>query len=108
MRFDVFTLFPGWFDWMREARHLSNATAGAELDLRCHDLRAHTPLRAGQVDDSPYGGGPGMVIRVDVVAAILVGPRAGLLQFPREEQISNFELCSPCLGAAAVFGMHRK
>ncbi len=46
------------------------------------DLRATTPLKAGQVDDTPYGGGAGMVIRVDVVEAALdarygPGSRAG-------------------------------
>ena len=35
------------------------------------DLRATTPLKAGQVDDTPYGGGAGMVVRVDVVEAAL-------------------------------------
>jgi tRNA (guanine37-N1)-methyltransferase len=69
---DVFTLFPGWFDWFREQRHVRNA-----LDLghrlEAVDLRATTPLSAGQVDDTPYGGGAGMVIRVDVVEAALRG-----------------------------------
>jgi len=73
MRFHVFTLFPSWFDWMRAARHVVNASESDELQLLCHDLRTHTPLRAGHVDDAPYGGGPGMVIRVDVVAAALEG-----------------------------------
>ncbi|MDQ4049253.1 MAG: tRNA (guanosine(37)-N1)-methyltransferase TrmD [Actinomycetota bacterium] len=70
MRIDVFTLFPRWFDWFREQRHVENALAlGHALDAI--DLRATTPLRAGQVDDTPYGGGAGMVIRVDVVEAAL-------------------------------------
>ena len=70
MRIDVFTLFPSWFDWFREQRHVQNALAlGHTLDAV--DLRATTPLRAGQVDDTPYGGGAGMVIRVDVVEAAL-------------------------------------
>ena len=70
MRIDVFTLFPGWFDWFREQRHVRNSLAlGHELNAL--DLRSTTPLRAGQVDDSPYGGGAGMVIRVDVVEAAL-------------------------------------
>jgi len=70
MRIDVFTLFPAWFDWFREQRHVRNALAGGhQLDLV--DLRATTPLGAGQVDDTPYGGGAGMVIRVDVVEAAL-------------------------------------
>jgi tRNA (guanine37-N1)-methyltransferase len=67
---DVFTLFPRWFDWFTEQRHVRNAQA-AGLALDFVDLRATTPLRAGQVDDTPYGGGAGMVIRVDVVEAAL-------------------------------------
>jgi len=70
MKIDVFTLFPNWFDWFREQRHVRNALAlGNELETV--DLRATTPLTAGQVDDTPYGGGAGMVIRVDVVEAAL-------------------------------------
>ncbi|MGI9538565.1 MAG: tRNA (guanosine(37)-N1)-methyltransferase TrmD [Miltoncostaeaceae bacterium] len=71
MRIDVFTLFPEWFDWLRRPRHLANAAELADLELRCFNYRDHTPLRQGQVDDAPYGGGPGMVIRVDVVAAAM-------------------------------------
>jgi tRNA (guanine37-N1)-methyltransferase len=70
VRIDVFTLFPDWFDWFKQQRHVRNALAlGSEL--RTIDLRATTPLGAGQVDDTPYGGGAGMVIRVDVVEAAL-------------------------------------
>jgi tRNA (guanine37-N1)-methyltransferase len=70
MRIDVFTLFPGWFDWFTTQRHVRNALdLGHELNLV--DLRATTPLKAGQVDDPPYGGGAGMVLRVDVVEAAL-------------------------------------
>jgi len=67
---DVLTLFPAWFDWFAEQRHVRNA---AERGLRFEavDLRATTPLSAGKVDDTPYGGGAGMVIRVDVVEAAL-------------------------------------
>jgi tRNA (guanine37-N1)-methyltransferase len=67
---DVFTLFPDWFGWFRRQRHVSNALALGH-ELTAVDLRATTPLKAGQVDDSPYGGGVGMVIRVDVVEAAL-------------------------------------
>ena len=70
MRIDVFTLFPEHFDWFRRQRHVSNAlTRGNEL--RFHNYRETTPLSAGQVDDAPYGGGAGMVMRVDVVDAAL-------------------------------------
>ena len=70
MRIDVFTLFPEWFEWFSEQRHVSNAVAGGS-EVRCFNYRDTTPLRAGQVDDSPYGGGAGMVMRVDVVDAAL-------------------------------------
>ena len=70
MEIDVFTLFPEWFEWFTAQRHVRGALAdGAELNLL--DLREHTPLRGGRVDDTPFGGGAGMVIRVDVVEAAL-------------------------------------
>jgi tRNA (guanine37-N1)-methyltransferase len=70
MRIDVFTLVPNAFAWLTERRPVA-AVLGSELDLRVFNYRDTTPLRAGQVDDEPYGGGPGMVLRVDVVAAAL-------------------------------------
>ena len=70
MNIDVVTLFPAWFDWFTTQRHVVNALErGHELSFV--DLRATTPLKAGQVDDTPYGGGAGLVIRVDVVEAAL-------------------------------------
>ena len=68
MRIDVFTLVPDAFAWIRERRPLA-AVLGTELELRILNYRDSTPLTAGQVDDEPYGGGRGMVLRVDVVAA---------------------------------------
>lgn len=66
----MFTLFPGWFDWFHEQRHVKNALAlGHELERI--DLRATTPIANNRVDDTPYGGGAGMVIRVDVVERAL-------------------------------------
>jgi tRNA (guanine37-N1)-methyltransferase len=70
VRLDVFTLVPGAFAWIQERRPLA-AVLGSELELRIFNYRDSTPLTAGQVDDDPYGGGPGMVLRVDVVAAAL-------------------------------------
>ena len=70
MNLDVFTLFPAWFDWFRTQRHVANALAlGHAID--CLDPRESTPLRWGQVDDTPFGGGAGMVLRVDVMEAAL-------------------------------------
>jgi tRNA (guanine37-N1)-methyltransferase len=70
MRLDVFTLIPHAFAWLTEQRPLAGVL-GTELELRLFGYRDTTPLRAGQVDDEPYGGGAGMVLRVDVVAAAL-------------------------------------
>ncbi len=70
MQIDVFTLLPNAFSWMTEQRPVA-AVLGTELDLRLFNYREFTPLRAGQIDDEPYGGGAGMVIRVDVVDAAL-------------------------------------
>jgi tRNA (guanine37-N1)-methyltransferase len=70
LKADVLTLFPHWFDWFRTQRHVENALAlGHSVDAV--DLRATTPLKWGQVDDTPFGGGAGMVLRVDVVEAAL-------------------------------------
>ncbi len=70
MQIDVFTLVPHAFAWLTEQRPLANVL-GTEIDLRLFGYRDTTPLPNGQVDDAPYGGGPGMVLRVDVVAAAL-------------------------------------
>ena len=66
MQIDVLTLFPDWFDWFGTQRHVANAAATG-LDLRALNPRDHTPLSGGQVDDTPFGGGAGMVLRVDVM-----------------------------------------
>jgi tRNA (guanine37-N1)-methyltransferase len=76
MRIDVFTLFPEWFEWFLGQRHVRNAAeAGSELQL--FDYRETTPLPGRQVDDAPYGGGAGMVLRVDVVDAALESAYGG-------------------------------
>lgn len=70
MEIDVFTLFPEWFDWLGTQRHVRNALADGTR-LRFLNFREHTPLSGGQVDDTPFGGGAGMVLRVDVMDAAL-------------------------------------
>jgi tRNA (guanine37-N1)-methyltransferase len=70
MQLDVFTLVPHAYAWLTEQRPVATVLGG-ELDLRLFSYRDTTPLRNGQVDDAPYGGGAGMVLRVDVVAAAL-------------------------------------
>ncbi len=77
MQLDVFTLVPHAFAWLTEQRPVA-AVLGEELELRLVNYRDSTPLAAGQVDDEPYGGGAGMVLRVDVVAAALDAVYSGL------------------------------
>lgn len=70
MEVDVFTLFPEAFEWFGRQRHVAGALAQGHT-IAYVNYRDHTPLRAGQVDDTPFGGGAGMVLRVDVVEATL-------------------------------------
>jgi tRNA (guanine37-N1)-methyltransferase len=72
LKLDVFTLFPDHFEWFREQRHVRNAIEAGN-EVRLVDYRDTTPLKGGRVDDTPYGGGAGMVMRVDVVDAALEG-----------------------------------
>jgi tRNA (guanine37-N1)-methyltransferase len=72
VQLDVVTLFPDWFEWFRSQRHVRNAVAAGH-ELRTLNPRDHTTLSGRQVDDTPFGGGAGMVLRVDVMDAALQG-----------------------------------
>lgn len=95
MRIDVFTLFPGWFDWFRSQRHVTNAVElGSEL--RTFNYRDSSTLSGRVVDDTPYGGGAGMVLRVDIVDQALTdaygeGERPGrkILLAPSGRQLDD-------------------
>jgi tRNA (guanine37-N1)-methyltransferase len=77
LQLDVFTPIPHAFAWLTEQRPVATVL-GRELDLRLFGYRDTTPLRAGQIDDEPYGGGAGMVLRVDVAAAALEAVYGGM------------------------------
>jgi tRNA (guanine37-N1)-methyltransferase len=66
VRIDVLTIFPAWFEGPLTTSLLGRAAADGTLDVRVHDLRAWTTDRHRSVDDAPYGGGAGMVMRADV------------------------------------------
>ena len=72
MQLDVVTLFPEWFDWFRGHRHIQNALARGH-QLRFLNPRDYSTLSGNVVDDTPFGGGAGMVLRVDVMDAALGG-----------------------------------
>ena len=96
MRLDVFTLFPEAFDWFQSQRSVQNAVSEGN-EFRLFNYRDSTPLTAGQVDDSPYGGGAGMVLRVDVVdealqAAYGEGPRPRIVLLSPTGPLLNDEI----------------
>lgn len=71
MKIDIFTLFPEWFEWFFKQRHLSNAMETGSLKAQLFNYRDYTPLKHNQVDDTPCGGGAGMLLRVDAVCVAL-------------------------------------
>jgi tRNA (guanine37-N1)-methyltransferase len=102
MEIDVFTLFPEAFAWFARQRHVATAVAHGHK-LGYVNYRDHTPLRAGQVDDTPFGGGAGMVLRVDVVEAALrahygVDP----VQLPGQRRVLALTPSGPVLDEALV------
>ena len=71
MKYTIYTLFPSLITpWTREAL-LGRAVAEGLIDIHVRDLRDHANNKHNRVDDTPYGGGAGMVIRVDVAARAL-------------------------------------
>jgi tRNA (guanine37-N1)-methyltransferase len=102
LKLDIFTLFPEAFEWFRSQRSVRNALREGN-ELRFFNYRDTTPLTAGQVDDSPYGGGAGMVLRVDVVDAalraaygdgprprtVLLSPTGPLLDDPIADELAD-------------------
>ncbi|MBI4197872.1 MAG: tRNA (guanosine(37)-N1)-methyltransferase TrmD [Chloroflexi bacterium] len=63
MRIDVFTLFPGMFGGVLGESIIGRAMAHDRLEVRLHNFREHATDRHHTVDDYPYGGGPGMVLK---------------------------------------------
>ena len=69
MRVDVFTIFPGLVDAFCSESLLGKTRTNGLFDLRCHDLREHTTDPHRTVDDNPFGGGAGMVMRPEPIFA---------------------------------------
>jgi tRNA (guanine37-N1)-methyltransferase len=67
MRVDILTIFPGIFETPLRESLLGKAIEGGIIDVQVHDIRDHTTDRHRQVDDEPFGGGPGMVMKPEPV-----------------------------------------
>src|SRR6266576_6807494 len=68
MKFDIVTIFPRMIEAALAEGVVSRGIASGVLDVRVHDLRDHTTDRHRSVDDVPYGGGPGMVMKPEPIA----------------------------------------
>ena len=91
MRIDIVTIFPDYLAPL-ELSLIGKARAQGLLDVRVHDLREHTHDRHRTVDDTPYGGGAGMVMRpepwgeaLDAIVADAGDARRGLVVTDREQ-----------------------
>jgi tRNA (guanine37-N1)-methyltransferase len=94
MRFDVVTIFPAMFDPVFKQGVVGRAIERGVIELRAHDLRDHTHDRHRQVDDVPFGGGPGMVMKpepvIEAVEAIrTVNPGPVLITEPWGERLDQ-------------------
>jgi tRNA (guanine37-N1)-methyltransferase len=105
MQFDVVTIFPDFFGSLLAHGVLRRAIAGGQLAVRLHDLRDFTEDRHRTVDDRPFGGGPGMVLKPEPifravesikseqpeedVPVILLSPQGRLLRQPVVEELSG-------------------
>jgi tRNA (guanine37-N1)-methyltransferase len=67
VRIDILTIFPGMFEGLLRESLLGKAIDAGLVDVRVHDIRDHTTDRHRQVDDEPFGGGPGMVMKVEPI-----------------------------------------
>ena len=71
MKFDILTLFPAMFDGPLSESILKRATESGAIDVRCHNIRDFAGGKHRVTDDYPFGGGPGMVMKVEPIAACL-------------------------------------
>jgi tRNA (guanine37-N1)-methyltransferase len=86
-RIDIFTLVPEAFDWFLGQHPISAAIESGAVAIGVHNIREYSTLPHHEVDDSPYGGGPGMVTRVDIVASALekvLGEPAAMVRDTRD------------------------
>ena len=105
MRFDLLTIFPQIFDSYLNESIIKRAIAAGKITIKIHDIRKYSANKHHKVDDSPYGGGPGMVMAAqpiyDCVKAvkklnngpvIYMSPRGALLTQNRAENL--YKRCS--------------
>ncbi|SFI28471.1 MULTISPECIES: tRNA (guanosine(37)-N1)-methyltransferase TrmD [Microbacterium] len=113
MRIDVVTIFPAFFDVL-EVSLLGKARGSGILDVRVHDLRDHAHDRHRSVDDTPYGGGAGMVMKpepwgeaLDAIAADPAARPVFIFPSPAGEQFTQATARELAAVPHLVFGCGR-
>jgi len=96
MKIDIITLFPKMFDGPFSESIISRAQKRGLVNIKIHQLRDWAINRRGQVDDSPYGGGAGMILRIDVAFKALsalngLSQKISNFQFPISNKIQNLK-----------------
>lgn len=76
MRIDIITLFPEFFDVLRTHSIVGRAIGSGKVEVHAHNLRDYATDKYKSVDDHPYGGGVGMVLKVDVMHRALMDIKA--------------------------------
>jgi tRNA (guanine37-N1)-methyltransferase len=93
VRVDLLTIFPGMFEGLLRESLLGKAIAAGILDVRVHDIREHAGDKHRQVDDEPYGGGPGMVMKSEplfaAVEALGTEPKRAILLSPAGRRLDQ-------------------
>lgn len=106
MRFDILTIFPNILDSYFDSSILKRARDKKLIEVRTHDIREATTDKRKTVDDTPYGGGPGMVIKIEPVyktlkkiykvkskktRVILLTPRGNTLDQNKVKQLAKYD-----------------
>lgn len=103
MRLDIITIFPEMFREVFDFGIVRRAREGNLVDVRVHDLRDFTTDKHRSTDDAPYGGGPGMVMKVEPLVAaveaiatddarlVLLSPRGAPLLQDKVQELSTVE-----------------
>jgi len=107
MRIDVVTIFPGMFREVLDFGIVRRAREARLVEVQVHDLRSWTTDRHRTTDDAPYGGGPGMVMKVEPLVSaveaiagmgeggaprlVLLSPRGVPLDQPKVQELSDEE-----------------
>ncbi len=92
MRIDILTLFPEFFETLKTHSIVARAIKAGKIELQVHNIREQASDNYGSVDDHPYGGGPGMVLRFDVLLKALTDVKTILKSQMTNSQIKTILL----------------